>query len=144
MEYDDPFSRSFIGRTRRLLEAYTGESDATLLINCLLGLLVLPKEAYWDDLPEVPHASLGEWGVDPKSIVSFGKCSSGVMHEPSLRELVRRLRNAVAHFKVEPRHTNGVVEGFIFRDRGGFRAEMSLLEIRALALALSTSTEDGG
>lgn len=44
MSYLSDFERSFSEHTLAVVEAYSGEYDATLLINCLLGLLVVPKE----------------------------------------------------------------------------------------------------
>lgn len=125
-------------RTLSLLSEYQGSRDATLLVNCLLGLLVLPKETFIEQLPAVEFEALEDWGVVPTSITQVGRCGDGQQQNPTLKELIHRLRNAVAHFRVRPIHRNEQVHGFSFRDQNGFRAELSLTEIRALAVKLAT------
>ncbi len=38
----------FMKRTKKLINDYKGEHRVTLLINCCLGLLVLPKEKHFN------------------------------------------------------------------------------------------------
>lgn len=45
MQYEPDFAKSFMRRTLEIARDYKGPHDATLLINCMLGLLVVPKEA---------------------------------------------------------------------------------------------------
>ena len=54
-----------------------------------------------------------------------------------------KLRNAVAHFDVEPLIEGKAVNGFLFKDRDGFRAELSLDEIRAFVHRLASCLLDG-
>jgi hypothetical protein len=135
MEYDHDFARSFMERTLSIANTYSGPNDATLLMNCLLGLLIVPKEALLDKVPTSNFESLAEWGIQPSSIKRFGRCEFGDEHRPNLRQLVRRLRNAVAHFNIEPLHEKGAVKGFAFRDRNGFHALVSLSEMHTLCLS---------
>lgn len=141
MEYDPDFARSFMRRTLTLARDYDGPLDATLLINCLLGLLIVPKEALVEKIPTTPFESLQEWGINPNSIRRVGRCEYGHEHRPNLRQLVRRLRNAVAHFRIEPKHEAGQVVGYSFRDQSGFHAEISLTEIRGLVEKLAAHLE---
>ena len=145
MEYNKKFQHDFMKRTLSIVDEYKGPYDATILINCLLGLLVLPKEALIDKIPIYPYEELAQWGINPKSIKRFGRCDYGHEHTPNLRQLVKRLRNAVAHFNVEPLHLDGEVSGFSFKDRNGFRAELSLDELREfvgkLAMHLKQETD---
>lgn len=124
-------------RTLSLVTKYDGDLDATLLINCLLGLLIVPKESLIEKIPETEFAFLCEWGIEPSSIKKLGKCAYGHEHQPNLRQLVKRLRNAVAHFRIEPIHRNKKVSGFSFRDQNGFRADVSLKELRKFVICLS-------
>lgn len=62
-------------------------------------------------------------------------------HRPNLRQLVRRMRNAVAHFQIEPISSAGNVTGFKFKDRNGFHAEVSLAEIHGLVVKLAEHLE---
>lgn len=141
MEYDPDFARSFMKRTLALATEYDGPLDATLLVNCLLGLLIVPKEALIEKIPTTEFDSLLQWGIKPDSIKRLGRCDYGHEHRPNLRQLVRRLRNAVAHFRIEPRHENEQVSGYTFSDQNGFRAEVSLGEIKAFVTKLAAHLE---
>lgn len=138
MEYEQEFISSFMQRTLDILNNYDGPHDATLLINCLLGLLVVPKETLIEKIPTEPFESLPNWGISHDSIKNSGKCDHGHDHSLNLRQFVRRLRNSVSHFKVEPIDSNGIVEAFSFKDRNGFHVVMSLPEIKALLQSLAT------
>ena len=128
-------------RTLEIVRSYQGSYDATNLINCLLGLLVVPKETSLDRIPTDPVSELSKWGISPGSIKRFGKCQCGTAHPQTLRQLVKRLRNAVAHFRIDPIHKNGVCTGFEFRNRSGFHAELPLAEMNALVERLSEHLE---
>jgi len=93
----------FVSRTLGLMEQYeilkeqfpfSEQYNHTLLTNCLLGLIVLPKEKVLSYLPNKRIAflkQLKEWGIN-KSYFN-----------PEIRdtkELFQRLRNAVAHFDI--------------------------------------------
>lgn len=116
MEYEPDFARSVMRRTLDIANTYSGPYDATLLINCMLGLRVVPKETLIDKIPTAPFEPLADWGIKPGSIRSAGKCEYGYEHSPNRRQLVRRMRNAVAHFKIEPFPSRGEVQGFTFKD----------------------------
>ena len=137
VEYEPDFPRSFMQRTLEIALEYSGPYDATLLINCLLGLLIVPKEALIEKVPTTPFESLADWGIQPSSIKSPGKCEYGHEHSLNLRQLVRRMRNSVAHFRIEPYPRQGEVQGFTFRDKNGFHAALSLNELQQFVVKLS-------
>jgi len=137
MEYEHKFTKSFMSRTLEIVNKYDGPYDATLLINCLLGLLVLPKENLLDKLPDVPFDQFDHWGIKQDSIKNHGRCDYGHHHELNLRQLIRRMRNAVSHFRVEPFQTAGKVQGFEFKDRNGFHAKLTLPELKEFVIKLS-------
>lgn len=141
MEYDPNFAKSFMHRTLEITKAYSGPYDATLLINCLLGLLIVPKETLIQKIPAIPFENLADWGIKPSSIKSPGKCEYGHEHLPNLRQLVRRMRNAVAHFKIEPFPASGNVEGFTFQDNYDFCASVSLNELQVFVTKLAEHME---
>lgn len=144
MEYKIDFDRSFMSRTLSIIEDYEGPNDATLIVNCLLGLLIVPKEKLlFSKIPDTAYESLIDWGIQPKSIKSFGKCEYGHSHKPNLNQLVRRLRNSVAHFRISPIHENLKVTGFQFKDRNGFQADISLDELKTLVKKLAAHLEIG-
>ncbi len=43
---NEVFDIEFIGRTKKVIQEYKGTYNITLLLNCLLGLIVLPSEYY--------------------------------------------------------------------------------------------------
>ena len=63
MEYKQEFELDFMSRTREIIEQYKEPYEATLLINCMLGLLVVPKETLFNDIPPIPFESLTEGSV---------------------------------------------------------------------------------
>jgi hypothetical protein len=130
MSFNSDFERAFMERSLVLVKDYKGPYDATLLLNCLLGLLIVPKEACLHAIPRDPIDELRKWGISPSAIENFGS-SSGEDDDPrTLRGFVWHLRNAVAHFRFKPRPERGEVEAFHFRDSSGFRATVSLEELR--------------
>ena len=68
MSYLDEFEHSFMQHTQEILHEYKGQYEATILINCLLGLLVVPKECFPNAIPDEPLSELKKWGIDPNSI----------------------------------------------------------------------------
>ena len=138
MEYEQQFERDFTRRTLDLVKQYKGPYDATLLLNCLLGLLIVPKEASLNRIPRDPLASLHNWGISSSSITSPG--TSPDAH--NLQGLVRSLRNAVAHFRFRPLHKDGKVIAFQFDDRSGFAATIVLDEMRVFVERLAAHLEE--
>ncbi len=129
-EEERPFHLEFMRRTLDLVENYHGPSDMTNLMNCLLGLLVVPNERLFDLIPTDSIETLKNWGIDPKNITHYGKCECGDRHPKNLRQLVKSLRHAVAHFQVKPINENRECVGFAFSNRSGFRARVRKDEMR--------------
>jgi hypothetical protein len=144
MQYEREFVSDFMHRTLAIVQDYSGEFEATLLFNCLLGLLVVPKETQFNRIPKDPPDRFSEWGLSPETIKCFGTCNHGRQHIPDLRQFVKNMRNAVAHFNIEPTHENGEVAGFSFRDRNGFHAIVTLGEMRAFVLRLGQFLDGHG
>jgi hypothetical protein len=69
--------------------------EVTQLINSMLGLLVFPREEFVDRIPRIPLSELKSqgWPV-PRVRMGFAPAAD-------LYELVRYLRNAIAHFNIE-------------------------------------------
>ncbi len=136
MEYTKPFEIEFIARTLKIVEQYdqfvlpnqdvTGSEqfEVTLLINCLLGLLVLPKQNHFDKIPPEPVSRLGEWGLDAKFILDWGRCPRCRRDNEAgnLRDVVHRMRNSVAHLRVVPRGNGHEITELELRDENGFHA----------------------
>jgi hypothetical protein len=138
MSYLSNFERSFSDHTLAVVKEYEGKYDATLLINCLLGLLVLPKETMLQAIPESPLTELQAWGIAPTSIRDSGRAGGPNDPDPrTLRGLVFNLRHAVAHFRIRPVPKDGDVRAFEFTNKRGLHAEISIAELRVFVNRLS-------
>ncbi len=69
--------------------------EVTQLVNSMLGLLVFPQQRYIERIPETPIADLASNGWPIPQVVG------DYPQVPHLRQLVRMLRNAVAHCNLE-------------------------------------------
>ena len=100
MNYTDVI-RDFALRTRKNLEAidvlaanHGKVFEITQLINSLLGLLVFPQQKYVDSIPKTPLTELERTGWPiPRVRGKFEQVQD-------LNQLIRYLRNAVAHFNI--------------------------------------------
>lgn len=141
MEYAQEFERDFMQRTLDLVQRYKGPYDATLLLNCLLGLVIVPKEASLNRIPLDPLSNLEKWGISPNSIRRCGAATKKNPQPETLRGVVHNLRNAVSHFRFTPEHEGGVITGFSFNDMNGFDASIDLNEMRVFVEKLAEHLE---
>ena len=94
--------RDFAERTRanlRAIERLQSEGgrvyEITQLVNSTLGLLVFPQQKYVNQIPHLPLEQLEQHGWPiPKIRGDFRQVSD-------LNQLVRYLRNAIAHFNIQ-------------------------------------------
>jgi len=131
MEYSN-IENDFVSRTLTLLHGYDGEYEITLLINCCLGLLVLPKERHYNTIPKRAIPESGElWGMSRKSLtVHCEECGY------ELAEVLRRLRNGICHFKLKTLPNNsGDIANVEIRDGKRFKAILSTDQLRDLAVS---------
>ena len=142
MSFNSDFERAFIQRSLQLVRQYDGPYDATLLLNCLLGLLIVPKETCIEAIPDTPIQSLDGWGIAPSVVINFGDTNNPNSDPKTLRGLVWRLRNAVAHFRFRPYPTRGEVEGFDFHDASGFKAKIPLEQLKTFVERLSAMLDE--
>jgi len=129
-KYD--FERDFMLRTLEILKDYKGSRDATILINCLLGLIILPKETYLELIPDDSIDNIKDWGISPSSIVNIGDNTEANYDPNTIRGFVHNLRHSVAHFSVRPTQEEDV-KGFEFTNSSRFKAKLSLDEITKFA-----------
>lgn len=112
----------FIERTIRLIGQYTDmiqglefedKLNYTLTINCLLGLVVMPKERVITYIPKEPLTVelLSAIGLNSSTIDGSIK---------DLQELIQHLRHAIAHFdvKVISNCENKLIDFIEFKGRG--------------------------
>ena len=112
----------FIERSIALIEQYNGilsqfkfeeQYNYTLSINCLLGLIVLPKEKI---ITYIPNTRLTK-----KFREKLGLNTSEIYHEiKTLKDLISKLRHSVAHFdmKVISHDDNFLINEIVFMDGG--------------------------
>ena len=137
MSYLSNFERSFSEHTLNLVQGYKGPFDATLLVNCLLGLLVVPKETMLSAIPEDPLSSLSKWGIAPSCVKSPGRPTLKNPNPETLRGLVTNLRHSVAHFRIKPIPATDAVHSFEFKNEVGLYAVISITELREFVVRLS-------
>ena len=105
----------FILRTELNLRAIEklsaqGESvyEVTQLINSLLGLLVYPREVFFNNIPRITRETMIEegWPLPDEQIAQI----------QDLKTLVKNMRNAVAHFNIELINNGNAIEGLKFKN----------------------------
>lgn len=135
----ETFVAEFAGRTSDNLKNYQGNFDATNLINCLLGMLVFvheSKDIFWE-------SSIQDYQRDAIITCPDGeeKCKSYDIkfdkNPTSMRKVIRHMRNAIAHCRIEPFYEKNEVKGFIFTDKAKqvtyWSLKLNLEAIRAIA-----------
>jgi hypothetical protein len=80
-------------------------------------------------IPDLEINKLNKWSIDPAFINSWGAMKQG--ERKTLRQLVRRLRNSVAHFQIEAEGTEQDIERVKFSDRNGFSATIPVANVKA-------------
>lgn len=118
-----------MGLVIQIVAKYGNNYDATLLINYLIGPLILLREALLKVIPATPFESPHEWVSQSISIMNHGVCDYGQQHDISLRQLGRRMLNAVAHFQVESFQKKGEVAGLTLKCQNGFCSDLTLSEL---------------
>lgn len=151
MEYIQPFEHEFIVRTLKVVEQYDNlvmpnvpadqQFEVTLLVNCLLGLLVLPKEHCYANIPAVPLAQLQGWSIEPRFIQSWGNSQTQVNAAAShtLKDVVHRMRNSVAHLRVRPQGNGTDILELEFSDQNGFHAVVPVSNLKLFVTKLAQS-----
>lgn len=131
MGYSD-FKTDFPKRTIDIIERYSSKEkyDVTLLLNCLLALLVLPKEKFYDNIPEeIPH----DWGLKKENIQKVQCRVCGY----KIKNIVTNMRHAIAHLNIETSNdSNGNIEKVKFINRSKFIAEIPVKDLKTFVKKL--------
>ena len=133
----------YLEKTNKNVNAY----ETTQLINSAIGLLVFPKEKYYNDM--LDDFSFPYNSDEAKLLTNInynGRCHVDYYSDEKLRcqirnyvdriyifkspkQLARRLRNALCHNRLEimpkqkPNSTGGKIAGFVFTDQGRVEEE---------------------
>ncbi len=135
-EYKD-FPRDFIDRSKANVENYSGEYETTNLINNCLGLVIIPKEKLAKHFPKY------EFDYNDKS---YGITRSHITRSDdgfSLWQVVRHIRNGLAHGRIEQRVNGDRISGIRIHDKlddsspENFSIEFTVEEFKCFAFSLS-------
>ena len=126
-------NHDFIERTMNLITQYESDLNKypfeqqynyTLLLNCLLGIIVMPKEQFFAHIPNhrITSDLKKEMGLN-KSVIN--------PKIQFLRELIIDLRNSIAHFDLEIKSTDDkfLIDKIIFKDNQTSIAEFKSDEL---------------
>jgi hypothetical protein len=145
MDYETPLVRSFAARTLEYIEKQQnlGEDvyEVTQLINSLLGLLIFPQQRFIEAIPKTPLLELEAQGWPSIQIIQ------GQSECKTLYDLVRYLRNGVAHFNIRfAANQDGQIQGLqIWNYRHGQRnweAQLSISQLRMIADVFIDTIQD--
>jgi hypothetical protein len=104
--YKEIYEIEFITRTRKIINDYNKRKNGyklTLLLNCLVGLIILP-----DQRTEYGKPPLWEIEIDQIPIFQNAKISPkwSNNNKHTLEQFIRKLRNGIAHQNIEPINRN--------------------------------------
>jgi hypothetical protein len=104
MGYYENQDLDFVKRTKEIIEQYdsfqlnTDEKyEVTLLLNCFVGLLILPQQKLFDELPTTLINSR-DWGISPNDIETIIDNRRNI-EEKNVRNIARHLRNSISHYR---------------------------------------------
>lgn len=88
----------FVIRTKIILKQYeeievnepNKKYEDTLFINCLLGLLIIPQQHWFDNLPT--QSLDKEWGITASDITIIN-------NKKNIDNISRHLRNSISHYR---------------------------------------------
>ncbi len=115
------FDIDFVKRTRKLLIEYGGEYELSNLLNCTLGLIILPYEAgnrndlsHWNESVLEVVERIGFNLIHFKPIKSRKK--GIIKYYPETFEiLLKKIRNGLAHQRIEPLNQDGQFVGVVIQ-----------------------------
>lgn len=125
----------FVDRTLQILKDYNGPYGVTLLVNCLLGLIILPKEKDFNHISSPDGIDFYDLGIDEKcEIRSWGKIAG---EDRTAARFLRCMRNSVAHIKIESLTHEGEIESLRFSDDSGFEAVFTIHRLKEMLFKLA-------
>ena len=97
----------FIDRTKKIIKQYDNlvvpkeeeKYEVTLLLNCMVGLLILPQQNWFNNLP-TDLITNKSWGIDEAEIKVI-KDRELKDEDKTVANIARHLRNSIAHYRFE-------------------------------------------
>lgn len=134
---NETFDVEFILRTQKLIQEYRGTYNITLLLNCLLGLIILPTEFYSRKSRTFFTKQLTDYKEIEEliKIISFNptkrdKKGKGFKpDEKTLNILIKKIRNGIAHQQIECVDKKGKWVSVTIRDFNKFNNNNLELEL---------------
>jgi hypothetical protein len=141
MTFYEDIETDFILRTLKVLEQYDElkfsdekeKFEVTLLVNSLLGLIIVPRETSLNTyLPNQRIELVNHWGLSKKQIAD--------PDIKTVKELMLKLRNCVAHFQVsfENDENNNIQELIFLDEKNGEVARFKVTELREIINNIAT------
>ncbi len=109
------FDKEFVKRTIDILNSYKGKFEFSNLLNCTLGLIILPyakmgSSSYWNteivNLEDIPSFTIKLF--EPIKKMKRGRITS---YPKTIGVLLRKIRNGLAHQNIEPINENNKFVG---------------------------------
>lgn len=128
------YAKELNRRTKENLDNYQGPYEVTQLINSMVGMLVIPRQIYLQNLENVPF--------DSALLQRLQTCC--VQNQLlTLDKIVRRMRNAICHGHLEfCADSNNNIERVVFKDTRQtpiFEMDISIDLLRDFVDALSAA-----
>ncbi len=102
MEYKS-INIDFVARTKEIVAArddFFKEYDVTLLLNCMLGLLIIPQQKLYQKSYLTNKPLTSEWGIQSSQIL-FMTDKKGTEEPKDIKNIIRHLRNSLSHFNFD-------------------------------------------
>lgn len=136
-EYND-FPKDFIVRTLKNIDDYAGNLEITNLINNCLGLIIIPKQKLNSNIPIYKfNEKDSEFGITKNNILLEHR------DDYSLANILRHIRNGLAHGRIEQKSKEKVIVGLRIHDRfdesspENFVIDFTIKEFQEFAKAVS-------
>lgn len=145
------FEYDFIERTLINLENYSGEYEVTNLINCAVGLIMIPKALHKPRLnPLIMGEISEEFGIEVSDIICIKSERGEYLFENynkyNLRNVVFHMRNAISHGGIKQRVENGLIKSLEFTDVSGenttLEMTISVEKFRTFSIAVANMILD--
>ncbi len=146
--------RELIQRTQAIVREYNGDTDTTLLINCCVGLLIIPKEKWFNFLPK-ENVNNECWGISPTGLCKKSKNRRNsdfdtIPNDYSVKNVATHIRNAIAHARFMTMSDGENIVRINLYDKNGkkeiaptnFQLEISVENFKKFVLKLSQTMLD--
>jgi hypothetical protein len=126
--------KDFVDHTLHILDHYDGPYGVTLLVNCLLGLIVFPRERGYRQITDTRCLDFDDLGIKERNVLSWGKIPR---RDKNVARFLRCMRNAVAHIQIESISGDGEIQSLYFSDESGFEAVFDIETVKTMVRKLA-------